>query len=68
MKNNEDFNTNLNRWTESAIECYNRGCSCGGCPIQSIMTSRCKMKITVLKLVQKLGAPKNSIKKGFYNI
>lgn len=59
---------NLNRWTKSAIECYNRGCSCRGCLVKNIMLSECKMKKTVLKLVQKFGAPKNSIKKGFYTI
>lgn len=56
----------LRRWSESAIECYNRGCSCNGCPIQNIITSgKCQMKISVLKLVKKFGAPKNSIK-SFY--
>lgn len=45
------------KWTRSAIECYKLGCVCVDCPIYSILKDRCRMKKTVLKLVEKHGKP-----------
>ena len=49
------------RWTETAVECYQRGCVCRGCEIFEKYFSKsknsCKMKTCVLELVRKHGAP-----------
>lgn len=46
------------RWTQGAVECYQRGCVCEGCLTGQIMEQRCRMKITVRELIKRLGAPK----------
>lgn len=48
----------LTRWTESAIDCYERGCICKGCLMTRILETRCLMKTTVIALVRKFGKPK----------
>ena len=45
------------KWTHSALDCYERGCICSGCPILNIMESKCFMKDTVLELVRRFGVP-----------
>lgn len=45
-------------WTESAIECYERGYDCFGCPTQKLLESgKCQMKDSVLKLIAIKGLP-----------
>lgn len=44
-------------WTESAIECYERGYNCFGCPTQEIISEKCRMKDAVLNLIQIKGLP-----------
>lgn len=48
-------------WTESAIDCYNRGCNCKGCLLNDVLESGCVMKRTVSELVKKLGKPKEKV-------
>ena len=48
----------LIKWTRGAIECYQRGCRCKGCPVFSIIGKQCRMKQSVIGLVAKFGAPK----------
>lgn len=46
------------KWTQTAIECYQRGCRCKGCFYENYFTKgKCQMKYTVLELVRQLGAP-----------
>lgn len=52
--------THLISWTESAIECYERGCVCENCPIPH-PTDSCSMKSFVLMLVKVLGNPNQAI-------
>lgn len=48
----------IQRWTPSAVECYQRGCICSNCPIQEFIKSqKCQMKATVIELVKVLGKP-----------
>lgn len=51
--------TRYKRWSKSAIECYERGCVCAGCPYQYYFFSqqKCQMKNVVIELVRELGAP-----------
>ena len=44
-------------WTASAIDCYNRGCVCNGCPTKAIVETPCLMKQSVLELVKQIGPP-----------
>lgn len=46
------------RWTLGSIECYKRGCICTNCPTFNILGNKCRMKVSVLNLVRKFGAPK----------
>ena len=46
-----------NRWSQSAIDCYRRGCVCVGCLMKEITEQKCNMKKSVLELVAQLGAP-----------
>lgn len=50
----------LKRWTQSAIDCYERGCRCQGC-IFSSLESTCQMKLTVRELVRRYGKPPEDI-------
>jgi hypothetical protein len=50
--------SHLGQWTESAIECYQRGCNCQDCPIPH-PTESCYMKTFVLLLVKTIGTPNN---------
>lgn len=45
------------RWSQDAINCYNRGGVCRGCPILDIIEGNCYMKAAVMELVRVLGAP-----------
>lgn len=47
----------VKHWTEGAIFCYKRGCTCEGCFYQELLSEKCKMKSAVFMLVKKLGAP-----------
>lgn len=50
----------VRRWTPTAIECYKRGCMCGGCFYRDFFNKsnqRCHMKATVLELVRVIGVP-----------
>lgn len=44
-------------WTNSAKECYRRGCICNGCPIKEVYKIKCHMKESVIGLVKKFGIP-----------
>lgn len=57
--NGKDSNK-LNRWTQSAIECYLIGCTCSKCYLYPILKDRCRMKKTVIELVRQFGKPKVS--------
>ena len=50
----------VRRWTPTALECYKRGCNCGGCFYQEFFrgtTQKCQMKASVLELVRVIGTP-----------
>ena len=50
----------VKRWTPTALECYKRGCNCGGCfysDFFSATAQKCQMKATVLELVRTIGTP-----------
>ena len=47
-------------WTNTALECYKRGCVCEGCFYPDFFngtSQRCQMKASVLELVRVLGKP-----------
>ena len=53
-------NTTVRRWTQTAIECYKRGCRCSGCFYNDFFAGspqKCQMKYTVLELVRVIGKP-----------
>ena len=56
--------TNSKNWTPTAIECYQLGCSCSKCNIYKFYfiesDFKCKMKDTVIELVRRIGAPKET--------
>lgn len=56
-----DNKNRYRRWTQGAIECYQRGCVCAGCLTGQIIEQHCRMKITVMELVKRLGAPPKSL-------
>ena len=46
------------RWTKSAIECYQNGCQCNKCIlVPADFRNKCKMKLVVIELVKTLGKP-----------
>jgi len=50
----------VRRWTQTAIDCYKRGCVCSGCFYYDFFKDspqKCQMKATVLELVRVLGRP-----------
>ena len=47
----------VQRWTQSAVDCFNRGCVCSGCPTYELIGKRCQMKNSVRLLVRKFGNP-----------
>lgn len=57
----------ITKWSESAVECYKRGCNCKGCFYEDFFSKpkyseneqkqKCQMKATVLELVKVLGVP-----------
>lgn len=53
--------SNIRYWNKTAIECYERGCICEGCPINELYFKnkyyRCQMKSAVIELVRILGLP-----------
>lgn len=55
MKNKSD--TYCRHWTQTARDCYERGCDCRGCLIKEQMENPCRMKAAVFELVRKFGAP-----------
>ena len=48
-------------WTQTAKECYLRGCVCSGCPMREQLETNCYMKAAVIELVKKFGAPPEEI-------
>ena len=51
---------NVRRWTNTALECYKRGCVCDGCFYADFFngtSQKCQMKASVLELVRVLGKP-----------
>lgn len=52
------LDTNIERWTESAYECYLNGLNCKICTIPNDLKENCRMKPCVLELVKKFGVPK----------
>ena len=58
MLNDMGKSGSIQRWTPSAIECYQRGCICKDCPIKKFITSqKCQMKASVIELVRLYGIP-----------
>lgn len=54
----EPPNSLLRRWTQTAIDCYERNCICEGCIYKDLLeTSNCQMKRSVFALLKKLGKP-----------
>ena len=52
--------TSVRRWTNTALECYKRGCVCEGCFYSDFFNTSnqtCQMKASVLELVRVLGKP-----------
>jgi len=50
----------VRRWTNTAIECYKRGCNCEGCFYKDFFSGssqKCQMKASVLELVRVIGTP-----------
>lgn len=50
----------VRRWTNTALECYKRGCVCEGCFYTDFFNGtaqKCQMKASVLELVRVLGKP-----------
>ena len=50
----------VRRWTNTALECYKRGCVCEGCFYSDFFNNskqKCQMKASVLELVRVLGKP-----------
>ena len=50
----------VRRWTNTALECYKRGCVCEGCFYTDFFANssqKCQMKSSVLELVRVLGKP-----------
>jgi hypothetical protein len=45
------------QWTQTAKECYDRGCVCKECPIKDLIETHCFMKTAVIELVRKFGKP-----------
>jgi len=62
MSRHRSYNITINRWTDTAIDCYNRGCVCEGCRIYEEYfrgtKQKCQMKRAVLESVRLFGAPK----------
>lgn len=49
------------RWTPTAIYCYERKCVCNGCLIAKMLESqKCYMKASVLELVKELDTPEKN--------
>lgn len=47
-----------NRWSQTALDCYLRGCVCEGCLLSEIIeSSKCHMKAAVIELVRIYGKP-----------
>ena len=61
-----DSNRYAAQWTQGSIDCYNRGCRCEGCYMKDMLETRCDMKVSVMELVRKFGAPKEDEGLGFY--
>ena len=62
MLKSRDFGraTAVRRWTQTAIECYKRGCNCEGCFYRDFFSGssqKCQMKASVLELVRVIGTP-----------
>ena len=58
MLNDIGKSGSIQKWTPSAVECYQRGCICSNCPIQEFIKSqKCQMKSAVIELVKKFGIP-----------
>lgn len=50
----------VRRWTQTAVDCYKRGCVCKGCFYQDFFknsSQKCQMKSSVIELVRILGKP-----------
>ncbi|MBE7709673.1 MAG: hypothetical protein E7Z93_04405 [Cyanobacteria bacterium SIG32] len=50
----------VRRWTQTALECYKRGCNCEGCFYKTFFSGssqKCQMKASVLELVRTIGKP-----------
>ena len=59
----------LRRWTHSTIHCYEQGCRCQKCIYNKAFESqKCKGKIAVLLLIEKIGKPKLSQIEKYYEI
>ena len=53
--------SNLRRWTLSAMDCYFRNRDCSNCPIAKILETPCYMRLTVKRLFDKFGKPSRSL-------
>jgi hypothetical protein len=63
MKVHRSYNHKIMRWTQQAIDCFNRGCVCAGCPVYEYYFKetgrKCRMKAAVIESVRLFGAPPN---------
>ena len=67
MLKSRDFGraTAVRRWTQTAIDCYKRGCNCEGCFYTDFFnksSQKCHMQASVLELVRVLGKPDVELK------
>lgn len=66
-----NYKYKIQRWTQSAIDCYQRGCICEGCPIYELIFKnrgyKCQMKAAVIESVRIFGAPPTTEEKGEIN-
>ena len=58
---NHSFSEPILKWTQQAIDCYNRNCRCTGCFINEKLETPCQMKVIIPKIFAKCGKPPVSI-------
>lgn len=52
-----NINPRKDKWTNSAIYCFNRTCNCAGCFYKISLETKCVMYHTVNQLLDKIGTP-----------
>lgn len=59
---NHSFSEPILKWTQQAIDCYNRKCICTGCFINENLETPCQLKAIIPKIFAKCGKPPKEIK------